>query len=95
MNLVPWFVLGLVLGAVLYYRRSPVRVSVAAVKREAYRARREAEAPARSKARFERKARRACFWTWPWGHLYEKTQGDILAYWACKVCGKRDPGGDW
>lgn len=34
-----------------------------------------------------------CFWTWPFGHVYEKTPAKSIK--ICMVCGKKHVTGNW
>lgn len=43
----------------------------------------------RKLARMPNRAHRACFWTWPWGHVYKRTKDELIyQVWECAVCGK-------
>lgn len=56
-------------------------------KRDALQRRHDEEAPAREQASRER----SCFWTWPWGHVYEleRHYSTIESVWRCVGCGRR------
>lgn len=42
----------------------------------------------RKRARMPRRVHRACFWTWPWGHIYKRTNFTVISQtWKCAVCG--------
>jgi len=56
-------------------------------KREKLQARWEAAAPERAQAARER----ACFWSWPLGHVFESEHRyfTIKSTWRCVSCGRR------
>jgi hypothetical protein len=62
------------------------RNSVRERKRRIVQAKREREKPGKREDREWRKERRQCFWTFPWGHVYEEWS-DIDTS-LCSVCGK-------